>query len=79
LVTSPYLNYSPQVLPRHPEPEYIFLEGAGSKKRGRFEMCFIEIGAWYTMGATIGAARGLHHGMKIVALDKQTRTYNRTQ
>ncbi|KAE9529066.1 hypothetical protein AGLY_012020 [Aphis glycines] len=79
LVTSPYLNYSPEVLPRRPEPEYIFLEGAGSKKRGRFEMCFIEIGAWYTVGATIGTARGLHHGMKIVARDKQTRTYNRTQ
>lgn len=79
MVTSPYLNYSPQVLARQQEPEYIFLEGAGSKKRGRFEMCFIEIGAWYIVGATIGSARGLHHGMKIVARDKQTRTYNRTR
>jgi len=77
LVPSPYLKYCSQVQPS--QPEYIFINGAGSKQRGRFEMCFIEIGTWYSMGATIGIIRGVHNGMKIVLRDKQTRTYNRTQ
>lgn len=77
LVSSPYLKYVPQIQPS--QPEYIFLEGAGSSQRGRFEMCFIEIGTCYSVGATIGIMRGVHNGMKIVLRDKQTFTYNRTQ
>lgn len=77
MIQSPYLQYVPQVQPS--QSEYIFLDGAGSKQRGRFEMCFIEIGTWYSVGATIGIIRGVHNGMKIVMRDKQTRTYNRTQ
>jgi len=77
LVPSPYLKYGPQV--QHSQPEYIFLGGDNYQQRGRFEMCFIEIGTWYSVGATIGVIRGVHNGMKIVLRDKQTRTYNRTQ
>eukprot|EP00102_Acyrthosiphon_pisum_P019988 XP_016657198.1 PREDICTED: mitochondrial import inner membrane translocase subunit Tim23-like [Acyrthosiphon pisum] len=77
IVPSPYLKYGPQVQPS--QPEYIFLDGAGSKQRGRFETCFIEIGTWYSVGGTTGIIHGLHNGMKIVLRDKQTRTYNRTQ
>lgn len=77
MVPSPYLKYDPRIQPS--QPEYIFLEGVGSKKRGRFEMCFIEIGTWYSVGSAIGVIRGAHNGMKIVLRDKQTRTYNRTQ
>ncbi|XP_025191307.1 mitochondrial import inner membrane translocase subunit Tim23-like [Melanaphis sacchari] len=77
LATSLHLNHGPQIQPY--QPEYIFLDGAGSKQRGRFEMCFIEIGAWYTVGASIGIVRGMHYGMKIVTRDNLTRTYNRTQ
>ncbi|XP_060848261.1 mitochondrial import inner membrane translocase subunit Tim23-like [Rhopalosiphum padi] len=42
-------------------------------------MCYIEIGTCYTIGASIGIARGIQNGMKIVARDKLTPTYNRTQ
>ncbi|XP_015368797.1 PREDICTED: mitochondrial import inner membrane translocase subunit Tim23-like [Diuraphis noxia] len=76
LIPSPYLKHGSQV--QHSQSEYIFIDGVGSKQRGRFEMCFIEIGTWYSVGATIGIMRGVHCGMKIVLLNKQTGTYNRT-
>jgi len=76
LVPSPYLKYGLQVQPS--QSEYIFLDSAGSNQRGRFEMCFIDIGTWYSVGASIGIIRGVHNGMKTVLLNKQTRIYNRT-
>ncbi|KAL5238121.1 hypothetical protein ACI65C_005531 [Semiaphis heraclei] len=76
LVPSPYLKYGPQV--QLSQSEYIFVDGVGSQQRGRFEMCFIDIGTWYSVGGTIGVIRGVHYGMKTILLDKQTGTYNRT-
>jgi len=73
LIPSPCLKYGPQV--QLSQSEYIFLDGVGSQKRGRFEMCFIEIGAWYSVGATIGTLWYENHGMKIVLINKETHIY----
>jgi import inner membrane translocase subunit TIM23 len=78
-VPSPYLNYDPQLLPQSSQPEYIFLEGAGSKQRGRFELSFTEIGTSCLIGATIGGIRGVYSGIKLTSMENQTSTYNRTQ
>lgn len=78
-VPSPYLNFDPQLLPPSPGPEYIFLEGAGSKQRGRFELSFNEIGTSCLVGATLGGVRGLYSGIKITSMENQTVIYNRTQ
>lgn len=78
-VPSPYLNYDPQLLPQSSQPEYIFLEGAGSKQRGRFELSFTEIGTSCLIGATIGGIRGIYSGIKMTSMENQTSTYNRTQ
>jgi mitochondrial import inner membrane translocase subunit TIM23 len=75
----PYLNYDPQLLPQSSQPEYIFLEGAGSKQRGRFELSFTEIGTSCLIGATIGGIRGIYSGIKMTSMENQTSTYNRTQ
>jgi len=77
--SSPYLNFDPTLLPQSSQPEYIFLEGAGSKQRGRFELSFTEIGTSCLVGATIGSVRGIYSGLKITSTEKQTNTYNRTQ
>lgn len=78
-VPSPYLNFDPQLLPQSSQPEYIFLEGAGSKQRGRFELSFTQIGTSCLIGATIGGARGIYSGIKLTSMENQTSTYNRTQ
>jgi import inner membrane translocase subunit TIM23 len=78
-VPSPYLNFDPKLLPQTSQPEYIFLEGAGSKQRGRFELFFTEIGTSCLIGATIGGIRGIYSGIKITSMENQTSTYNRTQ
>nr|QBH72739.1 hypothetical protein [Essigella californica] len=78
-VPSPYLNYDPQLLPQSSQPEYIFLEGAGSKQRGRFELSFTEIGTSCLVGATLGGIRGIYSGIKMTSMENQTSTYNRTQ
>lgn len=78
-VPSPYLNFDPQLLPQSSQPEYIFLEGAGSKQRGRFELSFTEIGTSSSIGATIGGLRGIYNGIKLTSKENLTSTYNRTQ
>lgn len=77
--SSPYLNFDPTLLPQSSQPEYIFLEGAGSKQRGRFELSFTEIGTSCLIGATLGSIRGIYSGLKITSTEKQTNTYYRTQ
>jgi len=78
-VPSPYLNFDPTLLPQSSQPEYIFLEGAGSKQRGRFELSFTEIGTSCLIGATLGTIRGVYSGIKMTSTENQTITYNRTQ
>lgn len=78
-VPSPYLNFDPQLLPQSTQPEYIFLDGAGSKQRGRFELSFTEIGTSCLVGATLGGIRGIYSGIQITSMENQTVTYNRTQ
>lgn len=79
VVPSPYLNFDPHLLPQSSQPEYIFLEGAGSKQRGRFELSFSQIGTSCLIGATIGGVRGIYSGIKLTSMENQTSTYNRTQ
>jgi len=78
-VPSPYLNFDPTILPQSSQPEYIFLEGAGSKQRGRFELSFTEIGTSCLVGATLGSVRGIYSGIKMTSTENQTIIYNRTQ
>lgn len=77
--SSPYLNFDPQVLPQSSQPEYIFLEGAGSKQRGRFELSFSLIGSSCMVGSTLGGLRGFYTGLQMTSIQNQTSTYNRTQ
>jgi hypothetical protein len=61
------------------QPEYIFLKGADFKQRGRYELSFTEIGTSCLIGGTIGGLRGIYSGIKVISMENQTSTYNRTQ
>ena len=60
-IYSPYLNFDPAYI-NASNPEYILQEGAGPK-RGRFDLCFAQIGSCVAVGSAIGGVRGLMHGL----------------
>lgn len=60
-IYSPYLNFDPAYIDAS-NPEYILQEGAGPR-RGRFDLCFAQIGSCIAGGAAFGGVRGLLHGL----------------
>ncbi|XP_003738169.1 mitochondrial import inner membrane translocase subunit Tim23 [Galendromus occidentalis] len=60
-IYSPYLNFDPAYI-NASAPEYILQEGAGPR-RGRFDLCFAQIGSCVAAGSAIGGVRGLIHGL----------------
>ncbi|XP_050428635.1 mitochondrial import inner membrane translocase subunit Tim23-like [Adelges cooleyi] len=78
-IQSPYFNYDPSILSQSTQSEYIYLEGAGSKQRGRFELAFSQMGTSCLTGAVIGSLRGMYTGFKTTSMENQTTTYKRTQ